>query len=142
MCVGAKNDSFGVFKSPLNATVKSFQLVHISGGVAWEGGAEFEGAWGDHESEKFEIHVTNTKNERIAPPANYPLDDVQKLQYSLPGQSYNGSQLIFPDFVPRLLVQKGQVFRIWYGEDLANYDEENNSGRTCADVYMEFMADN
>ncbi|KXJ05886.1 hypothetical protein AC249_AIPGENE294, partial [Exaiptasia diaphana] len=138
VCFGTKNDSFGLFKSPIKGSVKSIQMVHISGGVAWDGGPDYEENWGDSFSELFEVHITNEKNERIAPPVGYFMNDTESLRYSIPGESYNATNFTFPEFSPRLTVYKDQVFRVWYGEDLVNYDEENNTGKTCANVYMEY----
>jgi hypothetical protein len=126
-----------VFAAPFSGNVKHFKLVYISGGVAWgAGGSEYEGNWGDKESKQFEVHITNVQNQRIAPPTNYTLADKESLRYDLPGQTHMDPQMIFPEFAPFYPVSKDQVFRIWFGEDLADYEESENSGTTCAHVYM------
>lgn len=36
-----------------------------------------------------------------------------------------------------MLVKRGDEFRIWYGEDLVNRWEFDNSGQSCANVFAE-----
>lgn len=138
VCVGATGNAFGVFAIPFLGTIKTIKFVHISGGVAWAGGPEFEGRWGDKATEVFELHITNTLNQRVAPPVGYPLNNEYNLQYELPGQTFTDPQMIFPDFTPFLPVTKGQEFRVWFGEDLMNYFDDDNTGRTCFNIYILF----
>lgn len=138
ICIGAKGDKYGVFQSPINAAVKFFHMTHISGGVAWDDCEDCQGKWGDGETQFIELHITNTKNERVAPSPDFKVDDEKHLRYKIPGQDYNDSKLTFPKFSPKLIVHKNQTFRVWYGEDLANYEESDNSGTTCANVSMEY----
>ncbi|KAK3730938.1 hypothetical protein QZH41_008831 [Actinostola sp. cb2023] len=134
VCVGTKNDAFGKFTAPSTGQVQTIKLIHLSGGVAYSGGAKYEGNWGDKARKKFEIHVTYANNSRLAPPASYPYI------YTLLGQDYMDKQLIFPNFTrPLLQVQARQLFKIWYQEDLRNFSEDDNSGVVCADVHMLYV---
>jgi hypothetical protein len=96
----------------------------------------YQGNWGDTASKNFEVHITNVQNQRIAPPATYAMANGNSLRYNLPGQTYMDPQMIFPEFAPFFPVSKDQVFRIWFGEDLVNYQESGNSGTTCTHVYI------
>lgn len=140
VCIGTKNDSFGVFYSPFNASVKSFEMVHISGGVAWGGELQWRGRWGDLLDNHIELHITNSKNKRLAPPENYTMEVPDYLRYNLPGQSNNATNITLPEFKPRLRVFANEEFRIWYGQDLVKRHEEGytSHGTTCKDVYMEY----
>lgn len=138
VCIGTKNDSFGVFYTPFNAAVKSFQLVHISGGVAWGGELKWRGMWGDLLDNHIELHITDSKNKRLAPPGNYTMAVPEYLRYDLPGQLNNATSIRMPEFNPRLMASKNEEFRIWYGQDLVKKEEDNSHGATCKDVYMEY----
>jgi len=54
----------------------------------------------------------------------------------LEGQDPNGKTLIFPDFSPPLTVKAGQIFWAWFNEDLQDISEDDNSGTTCAEVFL------
>lgn len=84
-----------------------------------------------------EIHVTDKSNQNVAPPKDYPMLRVYKsIGYDIPGYDYNSDEIILPDISPVMSVEVGEEFRVWYGQDLINGHEENNSGKTCADVYL------
>ena len=57
------------------------------------------------------------------------------LSYEIEGMDVNSRELVF-NFLPTPLpVSAGQEFHVWYGGDLIDCGEVNNSGETCADVY-------
>ncbi|KAK3748641.1 hypothetical protein QZH41_004514 [Actinostola sp. cb2023] len=65
----------------------------------------------------------------------YPLDMTwNRMGYTIAGYNYLSSELLLPEISPPIAVTKGKVFRIWFGPDLADSTEFDNSGTTCADV--------
>ena len=62
------------------------------------------------------------------------------LWYILPGVHELGSkELTFTDFATPFYLQKFMYLRVWYGEDLKGWREEDNYGRVCVDVYAHFL---
>jgi hypothetical protein len=59
----------------------------------------------------------------------------QWANYGLPGVTSNDTELILPDQDPPLHVTPGQVFRVWYGEDLFKSPADDNVGTLDIDVY-------
>ena len=55
--------------------------------------------------------------------------------YSLPGYHHNSTELVFRNLVNPLSVSSNQEMQIWYGQDWMDRGEEDNSGKTCVDVY-------
>ena len=44
-------------------------------------------------------------------------------------------ELVLSTGLKPYVFKRGQVYRLWYGEDLFNSTESDNSGRVCALVY-------
>lgn len=86
--------------------------------------------WGCTNKNELTTLVTNENDEVIFPRYN------DRRSYTLPGYHFNSPELVFKILVPRLKVASGDEFRIWYRQDLLNASEANNSGQTCADVYV------
>ena len=74
------------------------------------------------------------RNKTVLPLAEFPKGS-KDYRYQLDGAHVNSPTLVFNLLPTPLVVSIGQQFRIWYGQDLANYSEDNNAGETCADVY-------
>ena len=55
--------------------------------------------------------------------------------YKIEGVGINDSELRFNNLPSAISVSLGDEFQIWYGQDLKDCSEYNNSGQTCADVY-------
>lgn len=55
--------------------------------------------------------------------------------YQLSGANVNSPTLVFNLLPTPLVVSVGQQFQVWYGQDLADYTEKNNAGKTCTDVH-------
>ena len=59
--------------------------------------------------------------------------------YSLPGYHHNSTELVFRTLVNPLSVSNNQEMQIWYGPDMVDRYEEDNSGKTCVDVYAFYV---
>jgi hypothetical protein len=72
----------------------------------------------------------------------YPSPKLIKVQhgwYILHEYDAHAHELVFSDAGFRNLYN-GLRMRIWYGEDLYDYSEADNHGRTCMDIYV-YVAD-
>jgi hypothetical protein len=141
VCIGARDDSYGKFYAPADGEIRTFKLVHISGGVSRANSSPSKGNWGtltaSGSPSKVELHITDHQDSRITPPPGYPVDMSNGVMgYDVPGFTNMSPELVFPEISPPLAVTKGQEFRIWFGQDLQDYGENGNSGTTCADVYV------
>jgi hypothetical protein len=145
VCIGGRDDKYGAFTALFNGKVKTFRLVHISGGVTHGGGTGVEGNWGGSQytfffvtfPSKIELHVTFDNKVRITPPPGYPMEmNYDRMGYDVPGYTNMSPELVFPEISPQITVTKGQKFRIWFGQDYADSTEHDNTGTTCADVYI------
>ena len=58
-----------------------------------------------------------------------------KYFYSLPGYHHNSTELVFPNLVNPLSISSNQEMQIWSEQDWDNCKEEDNSDKTCVDVY-------
>ena len=55
--------------------------------------------------------------------------------YKLDGFNDTSSEIIFNTTSAPLQVSLNQQFWIWFGQDMADCTEDNNSGESCVDVY-------
>lgn len=53
----------------------------------------------------------------------------------IPGYTSLSPQILLSVFSDPVEITAGEELRLWYGEDLANKDEDDNEGKVCADVY-------
>ena len=74
------------------------------------------------------------RNKTVLPLAEFAKGS-DDYRYQLDGAHVNSRTLVFNLLPTPLVVSIGQQFLIWYGQDLADYSEDNNAGETCADVY-------
>ena len=81
--------------------------------------------------------ITDANKKAILPPAEdlKAYSDNREYLYSLPGYHHNSNELVFRNLVNPLSVSSYQEMQIWYGQDWKDHSEENNSGKTCVDVY-------
>jgi hypothetical protein len=140
VCIEAKGNQYGSFSIGVACHVLNFKLVYVSGdGVSLVSARDKKGYWGStyYNNKDIHLHITDTSNERISPPANFPLyNRWGMMAYQLPGVTNMDPKLTFPELSPPLAVTAGQQFRIWFGEDLTDQHEDDNSGVTCADVWI------
>ena len=81
--------------------------------------------------------ITDTNKKAILPPTEdlKAHSDNIKDHQSLPGYHHNSTELVFHNLVNPLSVSSNQEMQIWYGQDWIDRGEEDNSGKTCVDVY-------
>lgn len=90
-----------------------------------------------HDGNKNLLTVITFTNNTVLPIAEFSkLDGCSRTYvYHLDGFDLNSPELVFNQLPSPLPVTRGQQFKIWYGHDLTDCSEDNNRGRTCADVY-------
>ena len=80
--------------------------------------------------------ITDANKKAILPPTeDLKAHSDKKDHYSLPGYHHNSTELVFHNLVNPLSVSSNQEMQIWYGQDWMDDGEEDNSGKTCVDVY-------
>lgn len=86
------------------------------------------------------LTVITHDNQAIPSLADYfergHVDDCRYYSYRLSNTDVNSTELIFNKLSTPLSVSTGQEFRIWYLQDWKKCYEDDNSGQTCADVYV------
>ncbi|XP_020906688.1 uncharacterized protein LOC110244804 [Exaiptasia diaphana] len=141
VCFGTKDDTFGTFTITKDGKIKKFKLYYAGGfGLVTElfGAA---GRWGAPSvnalliNTKIETHITDAGNNRITPPVGYKIyNGWGQMSYDIPGYGYMSDYIILPEISPAISVKIGDQFRIWFGQDWQNINENNNKGQSCADV--------
>ena len=140
VCFGAKDDSHGTFNITESGVIYTFKLVHLSGSVSCN--PEYPSSyWGcdnpGFEEEKL-LTIITFQNKSALLLANYKKtqgNGCRYYSYKIEGVGVNESELWFNTLPSPISVSVGQEFQLWYGADLKNCYEDDNSGHTCADVY-------
>jgi len=91
------------------------------------------GKWGNP-SRKLRTVITTASNEVVLP-GNYTLYET----YTLEGYTSTSPELVFPNVSEPGIVPRGLELRIWFVEDLGNFSEGDNSGQSCADVFLFYV---
>ena len=132
VCFGARDDSYGRFTVQVTGKIITAKLVHISGYVA-NSRTSTGGNWGNP-SCKLRTVITTGSN-YVVFPANYTLSET----YILEGYRSTSPELVFPNASESGGVTRGQELRIWFVEDLSDFSEGDNSGQSCADVFLFYV---
>ena len=86
--------------------------------------------------------ITNANKDALLPPTGdleTNPDNGKKYFYSLKGTGHKSAELVFRSLSSPLSLSRNQELQIWYGQDLADFSEANNSGETCVDVYAWYI---
>ena len=136
VCFGAGGDSYGAFNIRESGVIHTFKLVHLSGSVSCH--PNFQPSYWGCDNPWFGdtrlLTVITSTNRSPLLLADYRNNDCH-YSYKIEGVGTNGNELRFNNLPTPISVSVGKEFQIWYGQDLKNCSEENNSGQTCSDVY-------
>ncbi|KAL9961279.1 hypothetical protein ACROYT_G030188 [Oculina patagonica] len=140
VCFGAKKDFYGSFRIPTSGNIITFKLTHLSGSVSCNHKLpEFESNWGCKYSKLTSYTmgtlITDSDRNHLLPSEEYLSEEPGCGYYSLPWATPDSPVLVFDNFSTPLPVATNQEFQVWYNEDLYNCGEENNDGKTCAEVH-------
>ena len=137
-CVGTKQQQYAqITLTGSSCFIGAMKLVHKSGYVACYG--VLHSNWGCQPGKKeLVMVVTDAMNQILYPPPRLVTFHIHghKGWYTLPGYTSSSSELVFTDFGYPKYLKKGDQLRVWYGEDLYDYTESDNSGKTCMDIYV------
>ena len=136
VCFGARDNSYGAFNIKESGVIRTFKLVHLSGSLKCRTTLP-PSYWGcDHPSygDTRLLTVLTFKNRSALLLADYRRKGCF-YRYKIEGAGVNETELRFNNLPSPISVSVGDEFQIWYGQDLNNCSEHNNSGQTCADVY-------
>jgi len=131
VCFGAKGNQYGRFSYHRNIFVSSFMLVHRSGNVTCN--KRDYSYWGcDPKRPTLFVILTDQTNKILAPEESAVNNQGE---YTLVGYTPSSSALVFCTPKKPHCVFANSELRMWYGQDLRGFSEDNNGGKTCADVY-------
>lgn len=144
VCFEARDNKYGSFRAPSNGNVASIKLVHLYGYVSCKtDNPDYWSFWGcGHYLIDFvNVVITSSINNHvILPPAELMKYDYAARKWAkVPGYNSFSTEIVLSRFSPAFHVLNTQQFRLWYGEDLEDYHEDNNGGKVCADVYMLYV---
>ena len=139
VCFGAKDNQFGKFEVEIGGSVDSVKLVHVSGEVSCAEpilmfGLPSSKFGCQKSSPELYTFITNANNDTLLPESR----EFQS-KYTLQGYHSDSTEIVFTIISTPLRLSSGQQLRIWYGEDLMDDTEHDNSGSTCVDVYAKYI---
>ena len=142
VCFGAKDDQFGKFSVPSGGRLLAIKLVHLYGYVTCDKTKVYHWSyWGcgahSNLSHHVDVAITTSTNDVLLPPGQFITDGNQWSK--IPGYNSLSPELVLSVFSSPLIVTSGQVLRLWYGVDLVDYNEGDNGGTCCCDVYARLM---
>jgi len=143
VCFGAKDNQYGSFNVPYGGQIAAVKLVHLSGYATCDNrNFSHWSFWGcgSHPSSKYyvDVTITTSTNTIISPPSPILKDQRARLWFELPGYNSFSPEIILPRFSP-YSVSSGQELRLWYGEDLVDFTENDNAGWICCNVYALYV---
>ncbi|XP_057297334.1 uncharacterized protein LOC130626933 [Hydractinia symbiolongicarpus] len=136
VCFGARENEFGTFEIQHDAVMTDIKLVHIGGPGLKCIENTIPTKWGcSYDKALFTVKyvaavITDDQNKQL-----YPSMQPDKGFFTVPGYNANSPYLIFN--ATSHTVYKGQELRLHYGEAwVSNGYLSNNSGESCADIYV------
>ncbi|XP_067054389.1 uncharacterized protein [Acropora muricata] len=140
VCFGTRDEDFGSFEADKTGNIYNIKLIHLSGSVNCQGGQATSTKWSCHlHLNELNIHITDQNNIRLFPGRRAINLNPKYFFYQLSGFDANSPEIVFDSIATPLAVTAGQKFRIWYGEDLINVTEHDNTGKSCVDVYVVYQ---
>ena len=145
VCFRARGNKYGAFNITKTGRVRTMKLVHKSGSIRCNTfyGDSF---WGcinpaSYSSKQFMTIMTNNKGEALLPPIEALKDSGcgKRYYYELEETGHKSPVLVFRNLSSLLPLARGQELQIWYGHDLVDCSEGNNSGTACVDVYAWYI---
>ena len=142
VCFGAKGNQFGKFYVPSDGKLLAIKLVHLHGYVScvnyrvshWShwGCGTYSSLIG-----QVSVAITTSGNHILLPPSQFITGSGKWSK--IPGYNSWSPELVLSVFSSPLTVTSGQELRLWYGEDLVNYTESDNGGKSCCEVFARFV---
>lgn len=143
VCIFPNYDICGSFSSPYEGFVGAIKLIHVYGKVTCDKRNDYyQSNWGCNRDllNPLGIFIADMQKRIIFnrtgsdPPGNVKLP-----WYSSSFFDGSSEELVFNRMNDPIYANPNYKLCIWYGEDLIDQDEIDNSGKTCVDVYAHFM---
>lgn len=141
VCYRGKGTSPGSFKVPQSAQITEVKLVHVSGHIKC--GNSLPGSYWAcgccYKTDTVLTLVTDANNNPLFPSRKFKTQ-VGHSEISLPGFNHLSPELVLPspNDGPLVQVSKGDILKIWFGEDFVKYADFNNSGQHCVHVFLKY----
>ncbi|XP_067030111.1 uncharacterized protein [Acropora muricata] len=144
VCFGARDDTYGSLNLTKTGFVKAMKLIHRNGSIRCNRKTKttyWSCSNARYGNNSFMTIITNAKRQALLPSEN-DLKTVAGYKnhfYVLNGIRQGSSELVLGNLSKPLRLSKDQELQIWYGQDWVNSGEEDNSGKTCADIFAWYM---
>ena len=140
-CFGARDDSYGFFRTAKEGNIITFKLTYKSGYVTCHSSnPSYQSKWGCLWNRlipnQMATLITDKNRNLFLVKSDFLSDHWGCKFYSLPWATNESSQLLFDNFSTPLTVETNQEFQIWYSEDLFKWGYgDNGYEKTCVAVY-------
>ena len=141
VCFGARDDSYGFFRTAKAGNIITFKLTYKSGYVTCHSSnPSYQSKWGCLWNRlipnQMATLITDKNRNLLLPKSDFLSDYWGCKFYSLPWATTESPQLLFDNFSTPLTVETNQEFQIWYSEDLFKWGYgDNGHEKTCIAVY-------
>ncbi|RMX60855.1 hypothetical protein pdam_00023821 [Pocillopora damicornis] len=131
VCFGARDDSYGFFRTAKAGNIITFKLTYKSGYVTCHSSnPSYQSKWGCLWNRlipnQMATLITDKNRNLLLPKSDFLSDYWGCKFYSLPWATTESPQLLFDNFSTPLAVETKQEFQIWYSEDLFKWGYGNN----------------
>ena len=145
VCFGSKDNNYGSFNISKAGFLGALKLVHLSGTLVCFS-RKLPSCWGCRHSQYGDKTLTTFLSHPNQRRILLPRPNITQMggpwqwckngfTYKLDGFHDTSSEIIFNTTSAPLQVSLNQQFWIWFGQDMADCTEKNNSGESCVDVY-------
>ena len=116
------------------------KLQHVSGYVTCNTLKPVNSYWGCYGHPTRLFTAITDEQENIIFPSNSGILKLRpyKRDFFPPGKNDLSPELILPSVTP-VRVSRGQVFKVWYTEDLMQHTVSDNGGTHCVKVYASYV---
>ena len=141
VCFGAKDDSYGIFRTAISGNITTFKLTCQHGHVTChEADPSYQSKWGclwpPLIPNQMATLITDNDRNLLLPTNDYRSNFLGCTFYSFPWATTESPDLLFDNFSSPLMVESNQEFQIWFSEDLLRWGHSDNGlERTCVAVY-------
>lgn len=144
VCFHANGRRPGTFEyrddqAPTGRLLTALKLVFRRGNFTCDDNVAYKSRWGCYNHPRYVKHplnviITDEHDNIIYPDEKYIRNG--GLWYFLPFvDALHSDELVFTSFANPFYLSQGDTLKIWYGEDLRNWEAADNGGRVCVDVF-------
>lgn len=141
VCYKAKGDEKGEFTIQNSGTIEAFKLEHVTGllGCRPTGCDTYWGLYPANPSPFIISTAITDTNRNVVSPSPNDITSNDFDSFSIPGYDHMSPEIVMKAYGTQVRsASKGNVFWIWFAEDLFDTSESNNVGEICVNVYAKF----